>query len=387
MENSLKLYRIIMEFVWQSGIRFHDLRTLNVFVWSIIGLLMSHQVHLSQWLLYRTGSAKAASKQRQLSRWLHNSKIDPLTIYRPLIQKILLEFADQTLYLALDSSRLWNRFTIVRLALIYRGRALPLTWIVQASQTAKVTFTDYQPLLVSVAAWLPSSCRVILLADRGFGDRRLFRQASKLGWHFRIRLKSAFWVYRKGKAPSKIGRLMPAKGEALFLHRVKITKHRYGPLYLALAHVQTPEGYEQWAIVSDEPTHLTTFDEYGLRFDIEENFLDDKSNGFQLQSTEIRDEQALSRLSLILATATLYLVCSGVAVVSLGYRQLVDPHWQRGLSYFQIGWRWIHYALYHGKRLLTFLWLDPEPDPEFVIASKKQASLPIAILYSLRLET
>ena len=37
-------------------------------------------------------------------------------------------------------------------------------------------------------------------------------------------------------------------------------------------------------VVSDEPTSLTTLDEYGFRFDIEENFLDDKSNGFPVGS-------------------------------------------------------------------------------------------------------
>jgi hypothetical protein len=36
---------------------------------------------------------------------------------------------------------------------------------------------------------------------------------------------------------------------------------------------------EFWAIVSDEPTCLHTFQEYALRFDIEEAFLDDQSNG------------------------------------------------------------------------------------------------------------
>jgi hypothetical protein len=387
MENSLTLYRTIMEFVWQNGVRFHDLRALYGFIWSLVGLLLSHKVYLSEWLLYRPGAAKAASKQRQLSRWLHNPRIEPMKVYRPLVRKTLQEFADQTIYLALDSSRLWNRFTIVRLALIYRGRALPLTWVILASETAKVKFSDYQPLIMTVATLLPNSCRAVLLADRGFNDRRLFHLVHRLGWHFRVRLRSAIWVYRQGKSPSKIGRLMPAKGEALFLHKVWILKQRYGPVHLALAHVLTPDGYEQWAIVSDEPTGLATLDEYGLRFDIEENFLDDKSAGFEIQSSQIRDERALSRLGLILATATLYLVCTGTAVVSLGYRQLVDPHWKRGLSYFQIGWRWIKYALHQGKRLLSCFWLEPGPDPEFVVASKKQAALPNAMLYSLRLET
>lgn len=86
---------------------------------------------------------------------------------------------------------------------------------------------------------------------------------------------------------------MPAKGQALFLHKVWLTDRLFGPVHLALAHVQTRHGYEEWAIVSDDPTDLHTFDEYGLRFDLEENLLDDKSAGFQLESGEIRDANAL----------------------------------------------------------------------------------------------
>ncbi len=89
--------------------------------------------------------------------------------------------------------------------------------------------------------------------------------------------------------------------------------------------------------MSDELTDLHTFDEYGLCFHIEENFLDDKSGGFQLESSEIREAAALERLALILAVATLYLVSCGVAAVSTGMRRLIDAHWQRGLSYFHIG--------------------------------------------------
>lgn len=386
MEDSLRLYRIMMDLVWQNGVRFHDLRCLYTFVWGVVGLIMSHQVHLSKWSLYRKGTAKAASKQRQISRWLENDQIRPRGIYRSLIKATLTEWEGRKLYLALDSSQLWGRFTLVRLALIYRGRALPISWVVLTSQSATVAFEDYQVILKEAAAVLPRRCRPILLADRGFFDQKLLCLARDLGWHFRIRLKSSFWVYRASKLRAKVGRLMPAKGQALFLHKVWITQNGFGPVHLALAHVQNPNGYQEWAILSDEPTSLQTLDEFGLRFDIEEGFLDDKSAGFQLESSEIRDADALSRLALILATATLYLVSSGVAVVALGRRHLVDGHWNRGLSYFQIGWRWIHYALAHGIQLLSFLWYEPEPDPEPVYASKLQALKPIAGLTSLRIE-
>ena len=142
---------------------------------------------------------------------------------------------------------------------------------------------------------------------------------------------------------------LPA-GHAHFWQHVQITDERYGPVYLALAHLA--ENGERWFVVSDEATSLTTLDEYGLRFDIEENFLDDKSNSFQFQSSLIRSADALTRLGLVLAATTLYLVAQGTAVVQQKQRRLVDAHSFRGSSYLKIGWHWVKRALTHGWALL-----------------------------------
>ena len=354
MTNSLDLYRTIVSFVWQNGMRFHDLRLFSTFCWAIVGLLLSQQIHLSHWLLHRVGVSQASSKQRQLMRWLNNPKIDARGVYRPLIGAALRDWQGQTLFLALDSSVLWDRFVIVRVSLVYRGRAVPLDWIILEHGSAMVGFESYQTILAEAAKQLPKPARVILLADRGFVDHRLFRLARDLGWSFRIRLKSSIYVGHAVRQGASVGELMPEKGHALFLHKVWLTEKWFGPVYLALGHVQTRNGYEEWAIVSDEPTSLKTFDEFGLRFDIEENFLDDKSAGFQLESSEIRDANVLSRLALILATTTLYLTSTGSLVVQLDQRRCVDTHWHRGLSYLQIGWRWIFYALAAWKTLGPF---------------------------------
>jgi hypothetical protein len=66
-------------------------------------------------------------------------------------------------------------------------------------------------------------------------------------------------------------------------------------------------------------------------------------------------------------------VSTGTAIVTLQRRHLVDTPWQRGPSCLQIGWRYVLMAVIFGERLLTELWLDPQPDPEPVFASKQQA--------------
>ena len=102
-----------------------------------------------------------------------------------------------------------------------------------------------------------------------------------------------------GKSPaSKAGNIELNRGQARFWHNVTIAGNRFGPVHLALG---KPHGVkETWLIVSDQPTDVATFDEYGLRFDIEENFLDDKSNGFQLESSLLRSADALNRLCIVI---------------------------------------------------------------------------------------
>lgn len=380
MGNRLELYGTIMKLVGQS-MRMNDLRNVTTFAWMVTGLLISKTIHLGQWGLQRTGNALAASKERQIARWLHNPKLKPPEIYRDFVTAALLPWTGQQAILALDSSMLWERYVIIRVSLIYRGRALPLAWKVLEHSSASVSFGEYKSILEETSRLLPLHCEVVLLADRGFADIDLMQLAIHLGWHFTIRAKGNLLVHRACKPRCKMSQLAPPKGEIRLIHTVQITQRHFGPVHLVLAHVKTQKGHEQWMLVSDRPTALDTLDEYALRFDIEENFLDDKSAGFQLESSQLRDADALSRLCLVLAVATLYLVSTGTAIVALQRRRLIDTHWNRGISYLQIGWRYLLSAVVYGQRLLTHLWLDPEPDPQPVYASRKQARTP-TVCYS-----
>jgi hypothetical protein len=81
--------------------------------------------------------------------------------------------------------------------------------------------------------------------------------------------------------------------------------------------------------------------EYGMRFDIEEEFRDEKSGGFSLEKSRVEGTEALERLILVIAVATIITLNEGLTVVREGNRKKVDGHWRQGLSYLQIGWRWI----------------------------------------------
>jgi hypothetical protein len=370
MENTPHLYKTLVHVLSQHA-QWLDQRHLKSLAWMMVGLISSGCISLSAWAPYVVSRAQyAQSTVRRFRRWLDNDQIDVVSLYGPLIAQALAEWGEQALYVALDTSMLWNTYCLIRLSVIYRGRAVPLVWCVLQHGSAQVAFTCYRALLERAALLLPRSCKVVFLADRGFADTELMAQLQRLGWHGRIRIKSSFWLYRPGRRRCKVERLSVARGHACFWHRVCITEKRYGLVHLAVA--RALQGQDVWYVLSDEPTDEKTFEEYGLRFDIEENFLDDKSNGFQLESSLIRSAQALTRLCLVLAITTLYLVAQGTEVVKQGKRRRVDPHWFRGQSYLKIGWNWVKLALSRGWALITNVHLSSACDPEPAMASKRQ---------------
>jgi hypothetical protein len=352
----------------------------------IVGLIESKVISLPEWAPFVDSRATfAQSTVRRFSRWIHNKRLKIHDLYGPIIQEALTEWHDNTIYLALDTSLLWDRFCHIRISVIYRGRAVPLIWQTIEHGSSTVSFESYRPMLEKAAKLLPLGSQVVFLADRGFADTNLMAYLSQtVGWHWRIRIKSSFLVYRRNQRRCKISSIRLKRGQARFWHNVYITNNRFGAVHLALAKPQGTK--EDWLILSDQPTQVNTFDEYGLRFDIEENFLDDKSNGFQVESSLIRSADALSRLFLVLAVATLFLVCQGTEVVESGQRRWVDAHWFRGNSYLKIGWKWVQRAIIKGYELIMQLRLSALPDPAPTIASRKQAKERDTLSFSVRFD-
>lgn len=370
MENTPRLYDTLIQVLSQHR-KWLDVRHMKTLAWMMVGLIETGLINLTQWAPFVHGRAVfAQSSVRRFARWLDNERIDVHKLYGPLIQQALTSWGAHTLYLALDTSMLWEQYCVIRISLIYRGRAIPLVWQVIEHASSSVAYETYQALLDKAATLLPLNCTVVFLADRGFADTALMSHATRLGWHWRIRIKSCFIVYRRGQRRLKLSNYELKPGQAHFWQHVHITAERYGPVYLALAHLA--ENGKRWLVVSAEPTNLTTLDAYGLRFDIEENFLDAKSNGFQLESSLLRSADALTRLGFVLALTTLYLVAQGTEVVKQDKRRWVDAHWFRGNSYLTIGWNWVRSALSKGWELLTRLRLNGEPDPDPARASKNQ---------------
>lgn len=262
-----------------------------------------------------------------------------------------------------------------------------VAWRIVPQASSTVRLWAIQRVLRQSARMLPTSAEVVLLADRGFADGKLMRGNARvsraystrmlmkylresLNWHFRIRIKRSFQFQLEGQW-RKVSSLKLQPGQAYFTPAIVIGKTRpYADVYLAFAHDQ--QSGEDWVIVSDEPTTLQTFAQYRLRFQVEESFLDLKSNGFNLEASRLRDKFALSQLCGVIALTTLFLVLQGTQVVTSGKRRLVDAHWNRGMSYLRLGWNWVRLALTRQWSIQMYSFLSSLPDPEPAFASKRQ---------------
>jgi hypothetical protein len=372
MAPTSRLYDALSQYLSQCDIQWQDMRHLKTLCWMIIGMIESQNVHLNGFGVDVISRAQfAQSHQRRFRRWLSNRRIDVLAVHHALVRQALSQWERERLYLSVDTTVVWNCFCIVWVGVVYRGRTVPVTWRVVAHSSSTVRLWTIQRVLRQAQRTLPDGVAIVLLADRGFADGKLMKYLKEsLGWHFRIRIKGSFQFQLEGQW-RKVSSVQLQPGLAYFTPVVSIGKTLpYPNVYLAFAHDKQSD--ENWTIVSDEPTTLQTFAQYRLRFQVEESFLDLKSNGFNLEASRLRDKFALSQLCGVIALTTLFLILQGVKVVASGQRRQVDAQSKRGMSYLKLGWNWIRLAITEQFKIQVYRFLPSVPDPQPAVASKRQ---------------
>mgnify|MGYP001802520160 FL=1 len=166
----------------------------------VVALIHTSDVNLTKWAKYIPCRGQyAQSRQRRIRRWLGNPRINVHRLYKPIIQAALANWEDECLYVSLDTTQFWDEYCLIRLAVVHRGRALPLSWRVLRHSSATVAFSECHEMLIHAARYLPKAVKIVLLADRGFIHTDAMQALGQLGWHYRIRLKSNtwLWLYRR----------------------------------------------------------------------------------------------------------------------------------------------------------------------------------------------
>ncbi len=267
------------------------------------------------------GGTKAKSGIKQVDRLLSNPGIDV-----EVLQKRWMEFvvaARKEIVVALD----WTEFddddhaTLCAYLVTTHGRATPMVWQTVLKSELRGRRTGIEHTMIErIHGWLDADVRVELLADRGFGDQKLYELLMLYGWDFHIRFRGNIRVESSDGEARTGNEWVPPTGRARMLRNPRVTDDRAEVPAVVVVHAKGMK--EPWCLATSRKDFTATqvVKRYGRRFTIEETFRDTKDLhfGLGLKATHIRKPDRRDRMLLLVAMAHALLTLLGAASEATG---------------------------------------------------------------------
>ena len=266
---------------------------------------------------------------KQVDRLMSNAGIDVWASFARWIPRQI--GTAQDILVAMD----WTDFdhdgqsTLVLSLVTSHGRAAPLIWLTVWKEEIATRRNDYEDAcLRRLAETIPPDCRVTILADRGFGDQKLFAFLTELDFAYVIRFRgniqvtdamgetrrAADWVGKAGRARKLANARVTAKGQTVG----------------AVVCVHAKGMKEPWCLAASDPEAkaATLIHHYARRWTIEPQFRDTKDLrfGMGLSATRVGDPMRRDRLLLISAFAMALLTQLGEVGEMLGMDRLLKSN-------------------------------------------------------------
>jgi hypothetical protein len=244
---------------------------------------------------------------KQVDRLMSNQGIDVWDSFARWVPQQV--GAQRDILVAMD----WTDFdrdgqsTLVLSLVTSHGRAAPLIWLTVWKEEIATRRNDYEDAcLRHLAETLPTGCRVTILADRGFGDQRLFAFLGELGFGYVIRFRgnirvtdadgqtrpAAEWVGKGGRARKLRDARVTAQGRQVGGAGKGSGRGRgWNASGGAVVCVHAKGMKEPWCLAASDPeaTAATLVNHYARRWTIEPAFRDTKDLrfGMGLSATRI----------------------------------------------------------------------------------------------------
>jgi len=327
------------------GADLHDKR-LESLANSVVGVL-----HAAVLAIHAIGAAYAAVAQKQakhgikqVDRWLSNPAFHLARLWSSWVEFVV--GVREEIVIALD----WTDFerddhtTLCAYLVTRHGRATPLMWRTVPKSTLEGKRTGYEhDLIETLHELLRREIRVTLLADRGFGDQKLYELLGLLGWDYVIRFRGGILVEDE-QGEQKPASAWVGSGRAKMMKNARVTADRAAVPAVVTVHAKGMK--EAWCLATSlvEKKAQEVVQLYGKRFTIEETFRDEKDIhfGLGLSATHIKSCQRRDRLLFLVAIAHALLTLLGAASEETGLDRTLKANTakKRTLSLFRQGLYW-----------------------------------------------
>ena len=249
-----------------------------------------------------------------------------------------------------------NQATIMLSLVSKHGRSTPLLWLTVDKATLKNHRNAYEyRVLEQLAEALPADVNVLIVADRGFGDQKLYRfLTEELKFDYLIRFRGNIAVTSADGETRPAADWVGVGGRPRTLRNASVTAESYQVGTVVCVHAKDMK--EPWCLAASTTTDtakqlMTT---YGKRWGIESGFRDTKDLRFGMGMASIRvsTPERRDRLWLLNAFAVVLLTLLGAAGEALGY----DRHLKSNTSKTRT-----HSLFRQGAMLYDLIPMMPEP--------------------------
>lgn len=320
---------------------------LTILAAFISGIVASKSSQLASIATKIADRAKPESRVQRLSRWLDNEHIKEELDFLPYAALVLQHLALETLVLVMDGSGVGRGCCALMIHVVYKGRALPLAWVVRQCPKGHFPEALHIELVELVRELIAEGTKVVFLGDGEFDGIDLQETMNESGWLYACRTaKSAVATWEGVKFNLDLLGTSIKPGMLIELKEVQFTRNAYGPVMVLCC----------WAKGEVEPLYLVSnlslaeeaIKYYQKRFRIETFFSDQKSRGFNIQKSHLEDPQRLSRLLIASCLAYIWIVYLGALCKTEGWQSIVHRKSRCDLSLFQLGFRLLDHFMNEG---------------------------------------
>jgi hypothetical protein len=276
----------------------------------ICGILRSKKPHMAAIGSGLPQQITAYSKEKAAKEFVDNKWTDYQTHYLPYISELLSHLigslcSTADIKLVIDGTKMGNAHMALMVSLVYKGRGIPLLWLVEKKPKGHFTTERHVELVQATQTFLkdliPSSHSITLLGDGEFDSTDLQMCCRSKGWNYVFRTACDTVMY-EDNVRFQPKDLLPDPGqEFLFIPNVEFTENRLKDVQFVYWHKPTYE--EPLFLVSNLEEPIDIVQAYTCRFSIECLFRDLKSTTFNIHKTRLKTAHAISNLIMIAAFA------------------------------------------------------------------------------------
>lgn len=331
-------------------------RHLNTMAWMVSGIVGSKRTSYSEIAKKAPNGTKPTSRAKRFSRWVNNERVDFETYFAPYAVGLLLSLLDSPLVLVIDGSEVGRGCLALLVSVVFKGRALPLGWIVVQGKKGHFPEEAHVNLVEQVAELVPKEAEVIFLGDGEFDGIILQETVANKNWKYVCRTAKNT-VLTAAEEEFSFQDLGIEPGNIISIPEVAFTREQYGSVQVIA----------WWAKGNKKPIFLVTNMElaeeacfwYKKRFRIETFFSDQKSRGFHLHKSHLDQPERLATLMIAACLAYIWMVYLGNFAKCTGWDKVIHRTDRCDLSLFQLGLSLLEHFLNEGISIPVAFQMNP----------------------------